>query len=172
MRMRAGIHALVGLAIAVVVIALVSGVIVLGPPSEERARRLDDRRVEDLRGIALALDLYWSRHQRLPTSLDELSRESGVSISSSDPGTTQLYDYRVLDDTTYELCAHFQRDSSEPSQRVSESFWYHGAGRRCFQPKVERIPRRVPGIEGDHPPKGGTCLSCHDRAPMRGGANP
>ena len=140
MKVPSGTHVLIGLAVGVVVVAVVSGLIVLGPPSEQRARRLDDRRVEDLRGITRAVDLYWTRHGRLPASLDELSRESGVNINSHDPGTTQLYDYRVLGDKTYELCAHFQRDLPEPSQRVGKGFWSHGAGRQCFQPEVEEVP--------------------------------
>ncbi|MFQ5737884.1 MAG: hypothetical protein ACE5JX_02645 [Acidobacteriota bacterium] len=165
MKVPSGAHVLIGLAIGVVVVAVVSGLIVLGPPSEQRARRLDERRVEDLRGITRAVDLYWTRHGRLPTSLDELLRESGVNINSNDPSTTQLYDYRVLGDKTYELCAHFQRDSPEPSQPVSKpkeravislddldslpvpatppdkGFWSHGAGRQCFQPEVEEVLR-------------------------------
>ncbi|MFQ5742210.1 MAG: hypothetical protein ACE5HV_01345 [Acidobacteriota bacterium] len=142
MKVPSGTHVLIGLAIGVVVVAVVSGLIVLGPPSEQRARRLDDRRVEALRGITRAVDLYWTRHGRLPASLDELSRESGVNINSHDPGTAQLYDYRVLGDKTYELCAHFQRDLPEPPQRVSKVFWSHGAGRQCFQPKVEEVLRQ------------------------------
>ena len=167
MKVPSGTHVLIGLAIGVVVVAAVSGLIVLGPPSEQRARRLDDRRVEDLRGITRAVDLYWTRHGRLPASLDELSRESGVNIDSRDPGTTQLYDYRVLGEETYELCANFQRDLPESpdasgervervggdilvtnperlergSQRVSKGFWAHGAGRQCFQPEVEEVLR-------------------------------
>jgi hypothetical protein len=155
MKMPAGTHVLVGIAVAAVLIAVVSGLIVLGPPNEERIRRLDGRRVEDLRGITRAVDLYWTRHGGLPTSLDELSGESGVNINSHDPGTSQPYDYQVLDDKTYELCARFQRDSPEPtvrsaqprqapsttpaSQRVRKSFWSHGAGRQCFRPAVEQV---------------------------------
>ena len=119
MKVPSGTHVLIGLAIGVVVVAVVSGLIVLGPPSEQRARRLDDRRVEDLHGITCAVDLYWTRHGRLPAFLDELSGESGVNISSHGPRTTQLYEYRVLGDKTYELCAHFQRDLPEPSPGVA-----------------------------------------------------
>ena len=67
---------MLGAWVAVVIAAVVAGVFVLGSPADERARRLDRRRVEDLQGIAAATDLYWTRHSRLPASLDELTADS------------------------------------------------------------------------------------------------
>ncbi len=141
MKVPTGTHVLIGLAIGVVLVAVVGGLIVLGPPSEERARRLDNRRVEDLRGITGVVDLYWTRHGRLPSSLDDLAQESGVNISSRDPGTAQVYDLRVLGAETYELCADFQRNSADPAQGVSKGFWSHGVGKQCFQLEAQEVPR-------------------------------
>ncbi len=148
MKVPAGTTVFIGLAIGAVVVALVGGLIVLGPPSEERARRLDERRVEDLRGITRAVDLYWTRHGRLPSSLGDLSSESGVSVSARDPSTAQAYELRVLDAATYELCASFERtsadsgDSAGRAQDVSEDFWSHGVGRRCFRLDAQEVPAR------------------------------
>ena len=141
MKIPAGQHVVIGLVIVVVVVAVVSGLVLLGPPTEGRTRRLDDRRVDNLREITRALDFYWTRHARLAASLDELSREPGVSLNSRDPTTAELYDYRVLGATTYELCAHFQRDSAEGSQGLGKDFWSHGAGRQCFQLEARDIRR-------------------------------
>ena len=148
MKMPAGTTIFIGLAIGAVVVAVVGGLIVLGPPSEERARRLDERRVEDLRGITRAVDLYWTRHGRLPSSLGDLGSESGVSLSARDPGTAQAYELRVLDAATYKLCASFARtsadarDSAGRAQDVSEDFWSHGVGRRCFRLDAQEVPAR------------------------------
>ncbi len=162
MKVPAATTVFIGLAIGAVVAAVVGGLIVLGPPSEERARRLDERRVEDLRGITRAVDLYWTRHASLPLSLADLSRESGVSVSARDPGTTQDYEFRVLDAATYELCARFELNTPIPSARfrpglgvapdpgdsagraqdVSEDFWSHGVGRRCFRLDAQEVPAR------------------------------
>ena len=141
MKVPVGTHVLVGLAVGLVVIAVVSGFIVLGPPSEERARRLDDRRVADLRVITRAVDLYWTRRGRLPSSLDDLSQESGVNISSRDPGTAQVYDFHVLGTETYELCSHFQYNAVNPAQGMIRNFWSHGVGRQCFQLEAQEVPR-------------------------------
>ena len=43
-----------GTAATAVIAAIVAGLFVLGSPSEERARRIDDRRVADLKGIMAA----------------------------------------------------------------------------------------------------------------------
>jgi hypothetical protein len=53
-----GRYIVVGVITAVVVAAVIAGIAVLGPPSEERARRLDLRRSNDLRQIAFAARAY------------------------------------------------------------------------------------------------------------------
>ncbi|HIA74480.1 MAG TPA: hypothetical protein EYN99_08630, partial [Gemmatimonadetes bacterium] len=60
---------LFGASVTTVIAAVGVGLFILGSPMEERARRVDDRRVADLQGIAAATDLYWTRHSRLPESL-------------------------------------------------------------------------------------------------------
>jgi hypothetical protein len=127
---------------AAVLAAVAAGLILLGPPSEERGRKLDDQRIAELRAVAGAIDRYWIRHDSLPPSLEALANERDVSVSLQDPETRQPYEYRPLDDGTYELCADFAQDSSDDEQppvgdRDSDAaypgFWSHGAGRHCFR---------------------------------------
>jgi hypothetical protein len=141
-------HIVVGVAILVVIAALGGGLVLLGPPSEERVRRLDERRVQDLREIAQATDLYWTRHRRLPVSLVELSSDSGGYLvshdsranNSHDPSTNELYDYRTLDAEMYEVCGLFQGVSSAGRYGAGAGdFWSHGAGKQCFRLKVREI---------------------------------
>lgn len=152
-----------GAAVATVVAAVAVGLALLGPPAQERERRIDDRRVADLHGITAATDLYRARHGRLPASLDELAAEPGLSINTSDPTSSEMYGYRVLDDDGYEVCATFAADSGAPTGSTSiiqrscqgchgpdspvaarvddpvaahlelRDLWAHGSGRQCFQ---------------------------------------
>lgn len=122
-----------GASASVVVTAVVAGLVVLGSPAEERARRLDRRRVADLRGIAAATDLYRTRHERLPASLDELTAEPGVRIRPRDPGGAGFYDYRTLDSLRYEVCADFEGESEGVPGLAAGGFWAHGVGRQCFR---------------------------------------
>lgn len=128
-----------GLLTAVAIVAIAVGLFLLGSPTEERARRLDERRVDDLAALARAVDLYWSRNGRLPSSLEELRSEPGGNVSSTDPSTNAQYEYRPLEAGTYELCAHFERDSPPPGRAISEGFWSHGSGRHCFRREARKI---------------------------------
>lgn len=149
--------------IAAVVAAVGVGLVLLGSPAEERERRIDDRRVADLHGITAATDIYWTRHGRLPASLDDLAAEPGLRVSTSDPTSSETYGYRTLDDGRYEVCATFFADSGAPTtsssivqrscqgchgpgspvaarvddplaaHRELRDLWAHGSGRQCFR---------------------------------------
>jgi hypothetical protein len=113
-----------------IVAAAAAGARIIGSPAEERARRLDAARVDDLREISDSARIYHRRHARLPASLGELAREGGVSIRDRDSEGTP-YEYEVTSAATYTLCGTFERSSSERGR--SGEFWSHGSGRQCFQ---------------------------------------
>jgi len=127
--------------IAVVVAVVIVGVILLDSPAQERLRRLDERRVDDLRSISAELDFYWTREGALPSSLEELSNEAGVFIELHDPETGQPYEYRVLGSNTYELCAQFSRDTAEERDHFYRDYWSHSAGRQCFELEAQAVER-------------------------------
>ena len=128
-----------GVATLAVSSAVVAGMFVLGTPSEERVFRLDERRVRDLGAIAESVDVYWMRYRRLPGSLDDLRTDLGAAVSVSDPASGAAYEYRVVeDDSAYELCAMFERDSSSPERPSFDNFWSHRAGRQCFRRSAPR----------------------------------
>ena len=98
--------------------------------------------------------------------LDDLAAEPGLGISTRDPTSSDLYEYRALDEGRYEVCATFATDaggstgSSSIIQRSCQGchgpgspiaarlddpvaahvafrdLWAHGAGRHCFQMRV------------------------------------
>ena len=114
------------------VVAIVTGLILIGSPSAERMRRLDEIRVRDLTQLSHAIDLYWQREGKLPPSLDSLATVPDASFRSTmDPLTSAPYSYRAIDSSRYELCAAFAADN--PSPEFSDRFWAHGVGRTCFE---------------------------------------
>jgi hypothetical protein len=124
-----------GLVTVVAGAAVAAGIFLMGSPADERTRRLDERRVRDLAGLARAVDLFWTRHANLPASLDELREEPGAQFGSTDPGTRDPYDYRPLEHGAYEVCARFERDSQQPG----DPFWSHGTGRQCFRREARKV---------------------------------
>jgi len=127
-----------GLLVAVASAAVVAGIIVVGSPAEERTRRLDRRRVEDLAIMASAVDLFWTRHARIPASLEELHKEPGAREPLSDPVTGAPYEYKASIDRSFELCARFENASAgDPAAR--SGFWSHGAGLHCFHREARTV---------------------------------
>ena len=131
--------ALLGAAVTVVIAAVVAGLFALGSPAEERVRRIDDRRIADLQGIMAATDLYWTRHSQLPPSLDDLTADPGVSISTGDPESLEAYGYQPLDSANYEVCASFEQESGELVRDREKDLWAHGSGRQCFRLEADEI---------------------------------
>ena len=125
------------IALAAAGATVVLGFTLTGRPAEERARRLDNRRVDDLQRIAEAVNTYETRHKRLPSTLQELSGEPGMRLAQDPEGSA--YEYKVTGAEAFELCATFQRESTAQSRRAG-GFWAHGPGRQCFQMQT-REPR-------------------------------
>jgi len=122
-----------------VVAAVAFGLVLLGSPAQERERRIDGRRVADLHGIAAASNLYWSRHSRLPASLDDLTAAPGLTINTRDPVSSETYGYEALDSLRYEVCATFDGESRS------------GAGEPAAVPPVVQM----------------SCQGCHAAARIR-----
>lgn len=119
---------------AVAVAAAIAAAIALEPPSESRKRRLDERRVQDLSRVEAVLGEYWRRHKKLPPSLDALP-EAGLKAPIADP-ESRPYDYTLLGERSYRICANFALETGDPSRRTSPAHsveWSHGAGRQCFE---------------------------------------
>ena len=138
------INAIVIIVVATVVVAaVIGGIILLDSPAQERLRRLDERRVDDLRELAYTVDVYWTREGTLPSSLEELSNERGYYEELVDPETGEPYEYRVLSGNTYELCAQFARDTAEEQDRFYKDYWAHGPGRQCFELEARDVNRVI-----------------------------
>ena len=125
-------------ATSVVVVSVIAGIIIVGSPTEGRLQQLDFGRISDLRGIMAASDLYWSRNERLPSSLEELAEDPRTVVNTVDPGSAESYGYRVLSGDNYELCATFDRESRDPPGRSAADYWRHGVGRQCFELEVDK----------------------------------
>jgi hypothetical protein len=124
--------------IAGVIMAIGLGLYAIGSPASERERRLDERRVRALQGVAGSIDQYWTDHQRLPQSIAELTRDARLATETKDPISAQEYAYRTVTDRSYQLCAEFARQSAGA---VYGALWAHPAGRHCFDLEVHERGR-------------------------------
>jgi hypothetical protein len=119
---------LAALASLAVVVAVGAGLYLGGSPGDQRLLRLDERRVQDLRTLAAAIDAHWSAGSRLPADLAQLLTAQRLRSIPTDPVSEARYEYAPADGQ-YSLCATFARPSRDAAH---EDFWAHGAGRHCF----------------------------------------
>ncbi len=134
-------------ATAIVAVGLIWGLSVVGSPLEERARKMDERRIDDLKGIAEELRRIAVRDrlesgpmliQSLPKTLEEVVADARYNRPSIvDPETGEPYEYELLAEGKIRLCATFSRVRDERT----EVTWNHPAGRSCF---VIDLLRKIP----------------------------
>lgn len=138
--------------------------IIMGSPAQQRTWRLDDKRVNDLQNIQSQVINYWQQKEKLPTTLSELSNPmTGYSLPV-DPEFEKgnKYEYILIDNLTFELCAIFnapipkgwQENSYSgimyetksdiavsslpyPGGGVNDS-WNHEFGRTCFTRTIDK----------------------------------
>jgi len=122
----------VGLALVVLTVIIIAFTL-LDSPAQQRLSRLDERRMSDLREIANSVDIYWTQEGILPNSLDDLADEEGYFAELVDPVTGASYEYRIVDEDSFELCATFDtEDAASDRDPYFKGLWHSGIGRQCF----------------------------------------
>ncbi|MHC3994292.1 hypothetical protein ACXWTF_05645 [Thiomicrolovo sp. ZZH C-3] len=119
----------------IVIGAIVAGMMMIDSPAKERAEKLDKRRIDDLAKIALTIDRYWERHQKLPADLDALQAGVVSDLETEDPKTQKRYRYHPTASSSYELCAAFDTKQSKETWTYRygrDRNWSHTAGEYCF----------------------------------------
>ncbi len=135
-------RAFLGAAILVAGSALAWGFGIVGSPAEERARRLDDQRLDDLKEIrreierlCLGTTIGYRREVRdlerpLPRSLEELKEAARhMRPDIVDPVSGELYGYEVTGVHSYRLGASFDLVRDEDD----DAFWNHAPGLTWFE---------------------------------------
>lgn len=137
---------------------------VIGTPKEQRAWRLDDKRVQDLQSIQWQVINFWQQKEKLPGDLKELSNPISGFMLPIDPEFEKgkTYDYRPINNLTFELCAEFSADMpkgwqeygggkgiipmmgyaedvavSYPSFGGINESWDHSVGEKCFERTID-----------------------------------
>lgn len=171
-RLRLFVYAVIAMVAAVVVV----GLYVAGSPGTQREQRFDDQRVGDLQSIASAVDSLYMRNGSLPATTAELQgdRRNVYYVSSlADPVTAVPYEYRVTGESTYALCATFERPSEtletepgyskpmpmSPRYAYVDRVWEHPAGDFCFDLDAkDSLPLQACGLRNPCP-AGNTCAT-------------
>ncbi len=136
--------------VAVVILAIGFGFFVAGSPQNQRTVRFDERRTQDLSSLQSQIINYWQKKNALPQNLDQMANDILGIVIPRDPKTGASYEYKVLSDLKFELCATFETSSSDQNTNGPKAIpmmypypggdvqtWQHNAERTCFQRTID-----------------------------------
>lgn len=144
--------------LAMVVIVIIAGFAVMGSPLTQREIRIDQQQIQDLTVLQEQIVNYWQQNQRLPVAMSELQSDLTGYYVPSAPEGREAYEYKIMDDLTFSLCATFGVASDAYSATAAPQYeygltgdisWKHTVGRICFkrtmdQNLVQTYPEPVP----------------------------
>lgn len=127
----------------VVLASVVAGFFIVGTPREQRDRRFDEQRVDNLQVLQDRIINYWIQKEALPQAPTELEDSISGFVAPEDPESDLPYEYKIIDSLSFELCATFKTSSKDfgLSSKGIKSFypydsfkqnWDHEAERTCF----------------------------------------
>ena len=151
---------------SVVVLSIVAGFFIIGTPAEQRARRFDEQRVNDLQSLQNQIVNYWIQKQVLPVSLSDLQDSISGFLVPKDPASDASYEYKISSTLSFELCAEFKTSIKDSNSMISkrgyyaypaypyptDSFqqnWDHEAQRTCFTRTIDPElykPKQAPAL--------------------------
>lgn len=132
----------------VVVAAIVAGFVFSGSPFEQRKRKADEKRIQNLQYIQQEVINYWLAKDVLPEKLSDMEDATrGVSIPK-DALSGAEYEYSVGSPEDFVFCAMFDLPSdsrlsektfpADPYFRAQNQNWSHPSGRTCFERKIDK----------------------------------
>ena len=141
--LKTNINIILAVVLAIVALGgIIAGFFIVGTPGEQRNRRLDEDRVNDLQMVQSEVINYWVQKEELPVQLSDLQDSITGFVPPTDPVSKQSYEYIVLNELSFELCAEFGSQNLDEKDRMLErnyymndkynQNWTHDVGRVCF----------------------------------------
>ncbi|MBL8158616.1 hypothetical protein JNK62_03740 [bacterium] len=138
-----------------VLVTILAGFFIMGTPAEARLYRFDSQKADDLLSIQWQVVNFWQQKETLPASLEELNDPIGGWRNPVDPQSGESYRYERTSNSSFKLCATFNRSSDENKRQSSiarpaamygapmpDENWDHGEGEHCFDRTID--PERYP----------------------------
>ena len=123
-------------ALAVVLIILISAFFMIEPPSVARDKKIDRETVGHLSSIQYCLENYYLEEGNLPVDLDHVE-EADIFCNLPETEEVTQVEYKKTGDITYQLCANFRRSNLDDN-RYYPAQWQHKKGQVCFDREIDR----------------------------------
>lgn len=122
-----------------VILSLISGIVFVESPVYARAKKQDDKIVENLDIIKMKIDAYTSEKGIAPKDFDELLKNDLlVQDNILNPFNKKEIEYKIEKDAGYKLCAEFLTSNLGKEGKDCSIGWYndqwpHDKGYQCFE---------------------------------------
>lgn len=134
---------LVFISSAIILASIISGFFIVGSPAHQRSIKFDAQRINDLQITQSRIIDYWINKNNLPENLNALTDNIGGFNPLSDPKTKNFYEYNILSNISFELCALFETSSynykgiSQFKSPYATENWEHNKGKTCFKRDID-----------------------------------
>lgn len=122
----------------IVLSTIVYGFMDGGSPKAAKDNRDDSTRYQNIYTIKGNITNYYSEFKALPITLMEAARPASHSVTSgadlgyfNDPVTKAPYEYKILSEKEFKLCATFATDTTKTTDQYMIQY-AHPAGYYCF----------------------------------------
>lgn len=124
----------------IVIGSIVWGFSVLGSPRTQQLLKYDEQKINDLQNLNNQVTSFYSNKGVLPKTVEEImSYQNNYYPPKVDSQTQKSYEYVKTTDTTYNLCAEFNKATKDNGNMAIPSYypygttsWTHPAGHYCF----------------------------------------
>ncbi|MCK9578042.1 DUF5671 domain-containing protein [bacterium] len=125
-----------------VLVVLISSFFIIESPAEARARKLDQKIINNFETIKRGLETYYRDNQKLPESLKVLEEQNYSYVDSKEfkeGESEKYYDYKVIEGKRFELCATFNSSSVIGGKETAynSANWKHDKGYQCIPKTIE-----------------------------------
>lgn len=121
-----------------VIAILISGFLVADSPAQVRKIKFDTNTVNDLNSIRNGIEEYTRNYGKLPENLESLNSDM-LYYPRTETDITS-YEYKILSDKEYEICAEFKTNSKDIEDAyINQKEWSHEIGKKCFERKVSLV---------------------------------
>ena len=132
------------IALIIVIGALSSALIFGESPMEARNKKIDNAILNDFSSIKNAIDQYYITNENLPKNLSVLGEEIRFITQDilTDPEKSLDYQYNILSEKKYELCADFKTSNLEDNNAENEFYreiWPHKEGKQCIEKSIGNL---------------------------------
>jgi len=127
--------------LAIIIAVLISAFVFVESPAETRNLKRDNEILNRFSNIDGAMNSFFSIKGKLPNDLNELMANVDYinENNTKDPITGQKFDYKVIDDRTYEICSNFMTSNKgEIKDQYSyyNDVWPHDKGYQCIKKNI------------------------------------